>query len=226
MTGSNGKTTTKELIRDVLKIKYQVHATLGNLNNHIGVPLTLLNAPQNPEMVVVEMGANHQKEIALLTSIAEPTHGYITNIGLAHLEGFGGEQGVYLGKKELFDYMDKFNGVTFVQSSDSKVKRAASGMKNQVDVGPEDWNWIIPSHSLGLPRIETPTGRTFSVRLEGSYNLANAVAAIRIGHHFGIHEDQAIEAVSAYQPQNQRSQVIVTENNWVLLDAYNANLQA
>ena len=126
----------KELIRDVLLTKYHVHATLGNLNNHIGVPLTLLNAPPNPEMVVVEMGANHQGEIALLSSIAEPTHGYITNIGLAHLDGFGGEHGVYLGK-ELFDYLAKSRGTAFVQSSDAKVEQAASIVLDQVDVGPK-----------------------------------------------------------------------------------------
>ena len=223
MTGSNGKTTTKELIRDVLLTKYHVHATLGNLNNHIGVPLTLLNAPPNPEMVVVEMGANHQGEIALLSSIAEPTHGYITNIGLAHLDGFGGEHGVYLGKKELFDYLAKSGGTAFVQSSDAKVEQAASIVLDQVDVGPKDWNWFIPDDPLGLPSIQTPSGTTFSVQMEGSYNLANAVAAILIGSYFGIPEARAVESVSAYQPQNQRSQVIVTEKNWVLLDAYNAN---
>ena len=125
MTGSNGKTTTKELIRDVLATRYRVHATLGNLNNHIGVPLTLLNAPAQPEFVVVEMGANHQKEIDLLARIAEPTHGYITNIGLAHLEGFGGPEGVYRGKKELFDHLAAQKGTAFVQQGDDKVVRAS-----------------------------------------------------------------------------------------------------
>ena len=134
MTGSNGKTTTKELIRDVLATSFKVHATAGNFNNHIGVPLTLLNAPAHPEFVVVEMGANHQKEIQALAQMALPSHGYITNIGLAHLEGFGGEEGVYLGKKELFDHLRETGGTAFVQTSDEKVHRAAEGVEDRIDV--------------------------------------------------------------------------------------------
>lgn len=221
MTGSNGKTTTKELIRDVLNTRFGVHATPGNLNNHIGVPLTLLNAPKQPEFVVVEMGANHRGEIALLARIAEPTHGYITNIGLAHLEGFGGAHGVFLGKKELFDYLSETDGLAFVQTGDSQVVEAASRVSRQVLVDTPKWTWDCPAG--GGSRVTTPDGESFSMHLEGSFNLANAAAAIRIGEHFHVEFAKAARALSDYIPTNHRSQVVQTAKNWVLLDAYNAN---
>ena len=221
MTGSNGKTTTKELIRDVLATAFNVHATPGNFNNHIGVPLTLLNAPTQPAFVVVEMGANHQREIDLLSRIAEPTCGYITNIGLAHLEGFGGEQGVYLGKKELFDHLGETGGLAFVQSGDPKVVKAAQGIEQRVVVDTPAWRWNQPTD--GPASVTGPEGQSCMVHLEGSYNLANVVAALRIGEHFGIPFEQAAQAISAYHPSNHRSQAVQTERNWVLLDAYNAN---
>lgn len=221
MTGSNGKTTTKELIRDVLATTFQVHATLGNLNNHIGVPLTLLNAPKQPEFVVVEMGANHRHDIALLAQIAQPTHGYITNIGLAHLEGFGGERGVYLGKKELFDYLADAEGFAFVQTSEPKVVEAAAQVSHSMLVDTAAWQW---TSTAGQPaRVVGPDGTSFPMHLEGSYNLPNAVAALRIGEHFGVPLELAKQALSAYTPSNHRSQVVQTDRNWVLLDAYNAN---
>jgi len=221
MTGSNGKTTTKELIRDVLATAYNVHATPGNFNNHIGVPLTLLNASKQPEFVVVEMGANHQSEIDLLARIAEPTCGYITNIGLAHLEGFGGERGVFLGKKELFDHLVESGGLAFVQSGDPKVVEAAQGIEQRVVIDTPAWRWSNPAN--GAASVTGPEGQSCVVHLEGSYNLANVVAALRIGEHFGIPFEKAAQAISAYQPSNHRSQVVRTERNWVLLDAYNAN---
>ena len=221
MTGSNGKTTTKELIRDVLATTYGVHATKGNLNNHIGVPLTLLNAPASPDFVVVEMGANHQKEIDVLAHIAEPTHGYITNIGLAHLEGFGGEEGVYHGKKELFDYLAESGGIAFVQSADPKVVRAASSLPHQHAIDTPSWSWQTTRD--GEAHILSPEGKSFPVNLEGQYNLANVVAALRIGEHFKVPFELAADALSAYLPQNHRSQAVETASNWVLLDAYNAN---
>jgi UDP-N-acetylmuramoyl-tripeptide--D-alanyl-D-alanine ligase len=221
MTGSNGKTTTKELIRDVLATTCKVHATLGNLNNHIGVPLTLLNAPPDPEFVVVEMGANHRGEIALLASIAQPTHGYITNIGLAHLEGFGGANGVYLGKKELFDHLAETEGVAFVQTADAKVTKAAEAVKTKVDVGTRNWQWRPQAE--GGACVQAPDGRTFRVNLEGAYNLANVAAAVRIGEHFDVPFAKAANALTDYIPQNHRSQAVQTSRNWVLLDAYNAN---
>ena len=223
LTGSNGKTTTKELIRDVLATQWDVHATAGNFNNHIGVPLTLLNAPKAPGFVVVEMGANHQKEIALLSDIAEPTHGYITNIGLAHLEGFGGEEGVYRGKKELFDHLATHGGTAFVQRSDEKVVRASADVQERVDVPTSEWRWHAEAGTEHQAHIQHPDGQTFPMHLEGSYNLPNVVAAVVIGDHFGVPWNRAQHALSDYVPSNHRSQAVDTGNNWVLLDAYNAN---
>ena len=220
MTGSNGKTTTKELIRDVLASRYRVHATLGNLNNHIGVPLTLLNAPAQPEFVVVEMGANHQKEIDLLTRIAEPTHGYITNIGLAHLEGFGGPEGVYHGKKELFDHLAALEGTAFVQQGDEKVVRASQEVQSCVNVPTPEWTWSSRPDGGG---IATLGDTSIPMNLEGSYNLPNVVAALAIGAHFGVPEKDACQALSDYVPSNHRSQSVKTARNWIILDAYNAN---
>ena len=220
MTGSNGKTTTKELIRDVLGEVTDVHATEGNLNNHIGVPLTLLNAPAQPDFVVVEMGANHQGEIDLLSRIAEPTHGYITNIGLAHLEGFGGEDGVYRGKKELFDHLAAHGGTAFVQEADPKVVRASQGIEKCVAVPTPSWSWTPKPEGGG---VATFRGASISMELEGSYNLGNVAAAVAIGAHFGVSWEQAQRALSAYVPTNHRSQTVKTDRNWVLLDAYNAN---
>ena len=221
MTGSNGKTTTKELIRDVLATSFKVHATAGNFNNHIGVPLTLLNAPPRPEFVVVEMGANHQKEIQALAQMALPSHGYITNIGLAHLEGFGGEEGVYLGKKELFDHLRQTGSTAFVQTSDQKVHRAAQGIENRIDVLLDGWKW--QAQEEGGAVVSSKDGDAFPVNLEGKYNLSNVIAALTIGDHFGVPRDRAMEALSAYVPVNHRSQAVHTDHNWVLLDAYNAN---
>ena len=222
LTGSNGKTTTKELLRDVLAEGMEVHATSGNFNNHIGVPLTLLRAPAHPEFVVVEMGANHQQEIALLCNIAEPSHGCITNIGLAHLEGFGGEKGVYKGKKELFDHLATTHGTAFVNTADSKVMQAAEGVGQKVLISRQGWTWTCASGE-GPATVNSPSGATFSVHLEGDYNLMNVAAAWAVGRHFGISEEACERALSNYVPSNHRSQVVRTERNWVLLDAYNAN---
>lgn len=222
LTGSNGKTTTKELLRDVLAEGMNVHATAGNFNNHIGVPLTLLRAPVNPEFVVVEMGANHQQEISLLCTIAEPSHGCITNIGLAHLEGFGGEEGVYKGKKELFDHLAATQGKAFVNMTDPKVVRAAEEVDQQVLISSEGWTWHS-SMGDGPTAVASPGGATFSVQLEGDYNLMNVAAAWTVGRYFGITEEACQRALSNYVPSNHRSQVVHTERNWVLLDAYNAN---
>ena len=221
LTGSNGKTTTKELIRDVLATTFHVHATKGNLNNHIGVPLTLLNAPGNPELVVVEMGANHQREIALLCELAEPSHGCITNIGLAHLEGFGGEEGVFRGKKELFDWIASNDGTAFVQMDDPKVVRAAQDVQHTAPIATQEWRW--DANHTSTDAIEHESGIRIEVGMEGSYNLPNYVAAWTIGKHFGVSEEHAIQALQAYAPTNHRSQLVRTERNRVLLDAYNAN---
>ncbi len=222
LTGSNGKTTTKELLRDVLAEEMEVHATAGNFNNHIGVPLTLLRAPAHPEFVVVEMGANHQQEIAWLCNIAEPSHGCITNIGLAHLEGFGGEEGVYKGKKELFDHLAATQGTAFVNMADPKVVRASKDVDRLVPISSEGWTWT-PAMADGAAAVGSPGGATFGVHLEGDYNLMNVAVAWTVGRHFGIPEKACQRALSTYVPSNHRSQVVRTERNWVLLDAYNAN---
>jgi len=227
LTGSNGKTTSKELIRDVLATSHSVHATPGNYNNHIGVPLTLLNAPHPVDIVIVEMGANHQGEIAMLCDIAEPTMGYITNIGLAHLEGFGGEEGVYKGKKELFDSLAQSGGIAFVLQTDAKVVRAAQEVGAVIPVSDAGWAWSDGDgvHAQGPAATVTspwcPEG--FVVHLEGRYNLSNCIAAATIGEHFGVSHVAIQQALSAYVPTNHRSQGIQTDRNWVLLDAYNAN---
>ncbi|MDA0728213.1 MAG: UDP-N-acetylmuramoyl-tripeptide--D-alanyl-D-alanine ligase [Bacteroidetes bacterium] len=227
LTGSNGKTTSKELIRDVLATSHTVHATPGNYNNHIGVPLTLLNAPQPVDIVIVEMGANHRGEIALLCDIAEPTMGYITNIGLAHLEGFGGEEGVFKGKKELFDSLAQSGGTAFVLQTDAKVVRAAQELNSIIPVSDEGWAWsdgdgINPQAPAAL--VTSPwCPQGFVMHLEGRYNLSNCISAATIGEHFGISHEAIQRALSAYVPNNHRSQGIQTDRNWVLLDAYNAN---
>lgn len=223
LTGSNGKTTTKELVRDVLGCRFNVHATEGNLNNHIGVPLTLLRAPERPEFVVVEMGANHRGEIKTLADIALPTHGYITNIGRAHLDGFGGEEGVFLGKKELFDHLKKHSGQAFVQQGDPKTILAASDLTNTLNVNTPLWTWTSLSSSEAGGQINGPSGEAFQVHLEGDYNLPNVVAALTIGRAFDVEVSNAQEALTAYHASNHRSQWMDTAHNQVVLDAYNAN---
>jgi len=227
LTGSNGKTTTKELTTAVLSKKFKVHATKGNLNNHIGVPLTLLSAPKDCQFLVVEMGANHIGEIATLARIAEPNYGLITNIGLAHLEGFGGEDGVKKGKKELFDYLSKIDGSkVFVNEGHEKLMEVSSGL-DRIIYGTNENKPVV--------RFEMERGRMFvwaeegyesprkGVQLEGDYNLDNIVAAITIGRYFSVEREKISAAISDYVPSNNRSQLVKTEMNSILLDAYNAN---
>lgn len=224
LTGSNGKTTTKELINAVLSKSYKTHATAGNFNNHIGVPLTLLSAPKDSEFLIIEMGANHQREIALLASIAEPTHGIITNIGRAHLEGFGGLEGVKKGKKELYDFIRKNGGVAFASAKHPKVVESCEGMERVLfgleEYLPTAWferNKVFKWKSEGYDSGECKT------HLEGDYNLENIEAAICIGEYFKVNKDDISEAIEEYVPSNNRSQVIDGERNKVILDAYNAN---
>jgi UDP-N-acetylmuramoyl-tripeptide--D-alanyl-D-alanine ligase len=226
ITGSNGKTTTKELVRDVLAKRFKVHATKGNLNNHIGIPLTILSIPHDCEFAVIEMGANHQKEIESYCLFTEPNFGLITNMGKAHLEGFGGEAGVVKGKKELYDYLANHNGIAFVNVELPKLNEAAAN------------NEIVP-YGLDLPDFKLklinenpvvsyefnqngkPTKAT--TNLVGAYNLYNIASAIVIGQYFQIPETDIHEAISVYKPENNRSQLLSTTNNSVILDAYNAN---
>ncbi|GAA4405577.1 UDP-N-acetylmuramoyl-tripeptide--D-alanyl-D-alanine ligase [Nibrella viscosa] len=226
LTGSNGKTTTKELIADVLSKKYKTYATPGNFNNHIGVPLTLLAIDDSYEMAVVEMGANHQREIALLSSIAEPTHGLITNVGKAHLEGFGGIEGVRKGKGELFDWLSQAGGTVFINGSNTTL--LAMAQERQFT---ELVSYLTPDGAYNATLVQdTPVvvfrdadGREITTHLPGRYNFENMAAALCIGQYFGVPPEEANRAIADYNPTNNRSQVVAKGSNTILLDAYNAN---
>lgn len=224
LTGSNGKTTTKELIHAVLQQKYNTKATSGNYNNHIGLPLTLLSFTKDTEIGIVEMGANHQKEIAFLCTIAEPDFGYITNFGKAHLEGFGGTEGVIKGKSELYDYLHENKKTAFVNLDDAiqtekttTLPRYTFGINNpEADV------------SFTIPDTGSMVGITYNdvlvqSNLIGSYNTANICAAITIGSFFKVSDIDIKTAIENYFPHNNRSQLMHKNGNTLILDAYNAN---
>jgi UDP-N-acetylmuramoyl-tripeptide--D-alanyl-D-alanine ligase len=226
ITGSNGKTTTKELVRDVLAQGYLVHATKGNLNNHIGVPLTLLSMPEETTFAIIEMGANHQKEIEGYCTYALPDYGLITNIGKAHLEGFGGEEGVFLGKRELFIAVHQRNGLLFVNPELPRLAEAAQGMRQWMygfQMG--DLHLEVAEESPTLVYASTLEGKRQLVRthLAGTYNLYNIASAIAMGRYFKIAEEKIHQAIADYQPDNNRSQRHRTAKNELILDAYNAN---
>jgi UDP-N-acetylmuramoyl-tripeptide--D-alanyl-D-alanine ligase len=219
ITGSNGKTTTKELVREVMAKKFNVHATKGNFNNHIGVALTILQWTEDTEMAIVEMGANHVGEIGFLSSISMPSHGLITNIGHAHTEGFGGIEGVLRGKTELFDFLRQSVGTTFLNVSDMRLKHMAKRFDKLV---------TYPSGDLEvLPNPEflhaSWKGRTIKTQLTGAYNFPNVAAAIALGLHFEVAENDIISAIEGYVPENQRSQLIKKNGHTIIMDAYNAN---
>jgi len=225
ITGSNGKTTTKELIYAVLSQKYKTLATIGNLNNHIGVPLTLLRLNTSHEIAIVEMGANHQKEIEFLCALAQPDFGYITNFGKAHLEGFGGVEGVIKGKSEMYQHLIQNNKYIFINADDVKQMERAKGGKlityamnemNAVDYFFSDVN-ASPFVNLGT------LGTTFNSNLTGIYNATNVMAAISIGLFFEVDLTSIQNAIANYIPENNRSQIIERNTNKILLDAYNAN---
>lgn len=224
LTGSNGKTTTKELINAVLSEQFKTHATKGNFNNHIGVPLTLLEMNQSTEIGIVEMGANHIGEIAELCRIANPNYGYITNFGKAHLEGFGSEEGVIKGKSELFQYIKNNHGVIFVNSDDPKQIKQLGGYEN----------FITFSKLKGLGfQIEFVTEQPFlevkfdnqilTTQLIGHYNFSNVAAAIAIGKYFDVNFSSIKKGIESYIPSNNRSQIIDQNSNTIVMDAYNAN---
>lgn len=218
LTGSNGKTTTKELINVVLGTQFNTKATVGNLNNHIGVPLTILSMDSQTEIGIVEMGANHQKEIEFLAEITEPDYGYITNFGKAHLEGFGGIDGVIKGKSELYQYLLKNKKEVFVNPDDQK----------QLEITKDIKRVLLPIEQVSIensqPFLELKyQGTEIKTNLVGIYNFANILAAISIGEYFKISKDNIKNAIENYIPTNNRSQIIETENNTILLDAYNAN---
>ena len=233
LTGTNGKTTTKELINTVLSQKFKTLATQGNLNNHIGVPLTILSIDRTHEIAVIEMGANHQKEIALLSSIAQPSHGLITNIGKAHLEGFGGVEGIKKGKGELYDFLKVDDGVAFVNGDDPVLmdmqkSRPLSKVVLYGTVNKEnsvDGKLTENSPLLALEWTNALSGESYPVKtqLTGAYNLDNILAAICIGVYFELTADEINAGIAGYQPQNNRSQIKQTETNTLICDYYNAN---
>ena len=218
LTGSNGKTTTKELLTAVLSTSHCVLATEGNLNNHIGVPLTLLQLTQAHTHAIIEMGANHLKEIDFLCRITQPTHGLITNIGKAHLEGFGSEEGVLQGKTELYRFLEKNDGVVFVNQENSKLVNSL-GKNLSIAYTPSDF--IIhkdhPTLEILFNNIKIKT------QLAGIYNKNNIAAAVCVGSAFGVSVEQSATAISDYTPVNHRSQLVQQNNKTIVLDAYNAN---
>ncbi|WP_242119900.1 UDP-N-acetylmuramoyl-tripeptide--D-alanyl-D-alanine ligase [Aestuariivivens sediminicola] len=222
LTGSNGKTTTKELISAILSKKYSTTATTGNLNNHIGVPLTLLSMTQDTQIGVVEMGANHQKEIQFLCQIAHPDYGYITNFGKAHLEGFGGVEGVIKGKSELYDYLIAHKKTIFVNGNDpiqvEKTKHA------------DTFSFGTSGHNVNVTLIEANPfvhlkydALIIKSQLIGAYNFDNIAAAIAIGHYFKIDAHDIRMGIENYVPNNNRSQIVTKGKTKIILDAYNAN---
>ena len=224
LTGSNGKTTTKELINAVLTEKYRTIATIGNLNNHIGVPLTLLRLTNETEIGIIEMGANHQKEIELLCSIAEPDFGYITNFGKAHLEGFGGVEGVIKGKSEMYTYLKNYNKTVFVNLDDPiqnektlHINRYTFAVNN-----PKTDLQILAVEANPMVKIKL-TEETIQSNLIGLYNANNINAAITIGKYFKVGINAIKDAIEKYIPENNRSQMILKNDNEIILDAYNAN---
>jgi UDP-N-acetylmuramoyl-tripeptide--D-alanyl-D-alanine ligase len=232
ITGSNGKTTTKELISNVLQCKYHVHATPGNYNNHIGVPLTLLSMPQNTEIAIIEMGANHIGEISLLCEISEPTHGIITNIGKAHLEGFGDIEGVKKAKGELFEYLRKHNGIAFLNKDEKYLDELCDHMELRIkfkcNVNPvhegDQFGYACDSEQNSIT-FKDSQQESFLVynRLFGDFNSRNIMSAITFGLFFQVDGFDIKNAIEGYVPDQNRSQVIKHDSNLFVLDAYNAN---
>ena len=221
LTGSNGKTTTKELISEVLKKKYKIISTIGNLNNHIGVPLTLLRIKQNTEIAIVEMGANHLNEIKLLTDLINPDFGLITNFGKAHLEGFGSIEGVIKGKSELYDFLIKNDKKAFINNDDyiqnqfigNKISFSKEDKSNYIFKEVKDTNYAGLNYNDFI----------VDSKLTGNYNYHNIAFATSVGLYFNISIEKIKEAISNYIPSNNRSQIIEKNNKLIILDAYNAN---
>lgn len=226
ITGTNGKTTTKELLSAALSVRFNTLATLGNLNNHIGVPLTLLSVGPETEIAVIEMGANHIGEIEALCRIARPMHGLITNIGKAHLEGFGSPQGVITAKNELYQHLLKNGGTAFV-NADNPLLMDLSQNLNKVLYGqnsPADYQGEVAATDGMLKVIlERPIKTEIQTRLAGTYNFENAMAALAVAGHFKVNLQDAAKAIAAYQPKLNRSQIIDSQYNTLIMDAYNAN---
>jgi len=227
ITGSNGKTTTKELVHAVVSTQFKTYTTIGNLNNHIGVPLTLLKIKQDAEMAIVEMGANHQQEIASYCAYTLPTHAIITNCGKAHLEGFGGEAGVRKGKGELYDFIRSANGTIFRFNDYDYLKDMSAGINHVISYGTHDADvtgtMLAADPFLSVQINDMAEASTIQTNLVGAYNLPNILCAVAVGKHFGITPQNVQAALAAYQPDNSRSQMIQSGSNRIILDAYNAN---
>ncbi len=231
LTGTNGKTTTKELIVAVLSRKYKVAATKGNLNNHIGVPLTILSIPLDAEIAVVEMGANHPLDIDELTAIAMPNYGLITNVGMAHLEGFGSFDGVKKTKGELYDFVKMAKGVIFLNTDNTHLVKMAEdrGLDRIIPYGLNQMEGRVLPKDLDHPFLRMEflrgglNGGILETQLIGDYNADNAIAAAAVGLYFDVSVEQISAALSSYIPDNNRSQLMRTSKNLVIVDCYNAN---
>ncbi|HEY0679795.1 MAG TPA: UDP-N-acetylmuramoyl-tripeptide--D-alanyl-D-alanine ligase [Chitinophagaceae bacterium] len=227
ITGSNGKTTTKELVHAVLATSFKTYTTQGNLNNHIGIPLTILQVRPDAEMAVIEMGANHRGEIASYCKYTLPTHGIITNCGKAHLEGFGGEEGVRKGKGELFDYLRSNGGTAFVMWDYEYLREMSRGIKTIIKYGTSGAD-VEGNVTQSEPFLEVAITKGaqipfISTRLVGQYNLPNVLVAVCVGKHLGVSDEHIRNAIESYTPSNSRSQLLEKETNKIILDAYNAN---
>ena len=227
ITGSNGKTTTKELVYEVLASTYKTYTTKGNLNNHIGIPLTILAVKKDAELAVIEMGANHQNEIAGYCQYTMPTHGIITNCGKAHLEGFGGEMGVMKGKGELFDYLKLHGGTAFIMNDYAYLKQLSEGISAIKTYGTENAEITgVADNSGHFLQVEMTIGtsiKKIKTNLVGEYNLPNVLVAVAVGKYFNVADESIQKALENYTPSNSRSQLIEKNGNQIILDAYNAN---
>lgn len=226
ITGSNGKTTTKELVHAVLSTTFRTYTTEGNLNNHIGVPLTLLKIKADAQVAIIEMGANHQKEIESYCHIVLPTHGLITNCGKAHLEGFGGEDGVRKGKGELFDALRTSKGTAFVMWDYDYLHSMSRGIDHTVRYGTVEGDvtgTALQSDPFLQVQFHKGINGLAHTQLVGVYNLPNVLAAAAVGMHFGVAKENIISALENYTPSNSRSQLVTSGSNKIILDAYNAN---
>jgi UDP-N-acetylmuramoyl-tripeptide--D-alanyl-D-alanine ligase len=224
LTGSNGKTTSKELLHAVLSKKFKTFATKGNLNNHIGVPLSILSVDHSYEIAVVEMGANHVGEIALLCSLAQPTHGFITNIGKAHIGTFGGYENIIRGKSELYQHLITHNGTVFIHSQNPILANMAKRFKSPYFY-PAAGDYFHAELLDADPfiRFRAENGEEVQTQLIGAYNFENIAVALCIGKYFGVDARDANQAIAEYVPANMRSQVVKKGDNTIILDAYNAN---
>jgi UDP-N-acetylmuramoyl-tripeptide--D-alanyl-D-alanine ligase len=232
ITGSNGKTTTKELLSAVLSAHYKTHFTKGNFNNHIGVPLTLLTMPQGTEVAVIEMGANHVGEIDFLCNIAMPTHGIITNIGKAHLEGFGSLEGVKKAKSELYRFLQKNKGLVFINKDEKYLTQLSKKNEKKIfykatnEIADTNYTAKLVSEFPFLKiQFETEQKETITInsQLIGKYNFNNIMTAICLGNYFKVPDQKIKKAIEDYLPANNRSQIVKIETNTFILDAYNAN---